>query len=72
MHVDELENLSCVEHLYLNHNSIRELDPGSFASVQSLQILHFGDNSLKNLVHLAGSLISLESLDLTSNHLSPN
>lgn len=71
MQVDGLENLKCLEHLYLNHNRIKELDPGSFASLQTLRILHLGDNSLKNLVHLSG-LISLESLDLTSNGLTPN
>lgn len=66
-----MENLKHLEHLYLNHNSIKELDPGSFASMQNLRVLHLGDNSLKTLVHIGG-LISLESLDLTSNLLTPN
>ncbi|XP_024365341.1 uncharacterized protein [Physcomitrium patens] len=69
--VDGLENLRHLEYLYLNHNSIKELDPGSFANLQNLRILHLGDNSLKTLVHLGG-LNALESLDLTSNLLTPN
>lgn len=71
MQVDGLENLIYLEHLYLNHNSIRELDPGSFASLQNLRVLHMGDNSLKSLMHLDG-LITLESLDVTSNGLICN
>lgn len=71
MQVDGLENLRHLEYLYLNHNSIKELDPGSFANLQNLRILHLGDNSLKTLVHLGG-LNALESLDLTSNLLTPN
>jgi len=71
MQVDGMENLKHLEHLYLNHNCIKDLDPGSFASLPNLRVLHLGDNSLKTLVHIGG-LISLESLDLTSNLLTPN
>lgn len=71
MKVDGLENLKQLEHLYLNRNSIKELDPGSFACMANLRVLHLGDNSLKTLLNIGG-LESLESLDLTSNLLTPN
>ncbi|KAH9572717.1 hypothetical protein CY35_02G167000 [Sphagnum magellanicum] len=69
--VDGLEGLRNLEQLYLNHNSIKELEPSSFSGLQKLQILHMGDNALKTLVHL-GSLLALVSLDMTSNLLTPS
>jgi protein phosphatase 1 regulatory subunit 7 len=69
--VDGLEGLMNLEQLYLNHNSIKELEPSSFSGLQKLQILHMGDNALKTLVHL-GSLLALVSLDMTSNLLTPS
>lgn len=69
--VDGLEGLANLEQLYLNHNSIKELEPLSLSGLQNLRILHMGDNALKTLVHMGG-LASLESLDLTSNLLTPN
>ena len=69
--VDGLDGLKNLENLYLNHNSIKELESGSFAGLQHLRVLHLGDNALKTLIQL-GSLAALESLDLTGNLLTPN
>jgi hypothetical protein len=69
--VDGLDGLKNLENLYLNHNSIKELESGAFAELQHLRVLHLGDNALKTLIQL-GSLAALESLDLTGNLLTPN
>ncbi|EFJ05452.1 hypothetical protein SELMODRAFT_431559 [Selaginella moellendorffii] len=69
--LDGLDGLLFLEKLFLDHNSIKEIEPSSFAGLYNLKVLHMSDNVLRALSHME-HLTSLETLDLASNYLTSN
>ncbi|EFJ09698.1 flagellar associated protein 234 [Selaginella moellendorffii] len=69
--LDGLDGLLFLEKLFLDHNSIKEIEPSSFAGLYNLKVLHLSDNVLRALSHME-HLTSLETLDLASNYLTSN
>lgn len=67
--VDGLQTLHSLRELILDHNILKFLDPGCFASVPRLRRLHLGHNGLRSLAHLS-SLTRLQFLHFGSNRIT--
>lgn len=61
--------LSCFRYLYFEYNEIREVDPGTFDSMPSLQLLFLNANLLHSLPLGVFSKVNLARLNLRNNHL---
>lgn len=67
--VDGLQTLHSLRELILDHNILKGLDPGCFASVPRLRRLHLGHNGLRSLAHLS-SLTRLQFLHFGANRIT--
>jgi len=67
--VDGLQTLHSLRELILDHNILKCLDPGCFASVPRLRRLHLGHNGLRSLAHLS-SLTRLQFLHFGANRIT--
>ena len=67
--IEGLEDLSCLEELYLDHNRIKYIAPRSFTGLQNIRKLCLKENGLKCLSHFS-PLIRLESLQLENNRIT--
>ncbi|KAL3155218.1 Leucine-rich repeat-containing protein 9 [Trebouxia sp. C0010 RCD-2024] len=67
--VDGLQTLHSLRELILDHNILKFLDPGCFASVPRLRRLHLSHNGLRSLAHLS-SLTRLQFLHFGSNRIT--
>lgn len=56
-------------YLYFEYNEIREVDPGTFDSMPSLQLLFLNANLLRSLPLGVFSRVNLARLNLRNNHL---
>lgn len=56
-------------YLYFEYNEIREIDPGTFDSMPSLQLLFLNANLLRSLPLGVFSGVNLSRLNLRNNHL---
>lgn len=56
-------------YLYFEYNEIREVDPGTFDSMPSLQLLFLNANLLRSLPLGVFSGVNLARLNLRNNHL---
>lgn len=71
MHVStETATLSfaLLRYLYFEYNEIREVDPGAFDSMPSLQLLFLNANLLRSLPLGVFSGVNLARLNLRNNH----
>lgn len=55
-------------YLYFEYNEIREVDPGTFDSMPSLQLLFLNANLLRSLPLGVFSEVNLARLNLRNNH----
>lgn len=55
-------------YLYFEYNEIREVDPGTFDSMPSLQLLFLNTNLLRSLPQGVFSRVNLARLNLRNNH----
>lgn len=60
---------SFFRYLYFEYNEIREVDPGTFDSMPSLQLLFLNANLLRSLPLGVFSKVNLARLNLRNNHL---
>ncbi len=67
--VDGLQTLHSLRELILDHNILKYLDAGCFASVPRLRRLHLGHNGLRSLAHLS-NLTRLQFLHIGSNRIT--
>ncbi|DBA66636.1 TPA: Leucine-rich repeat-containing protein 9 [Trebouxia sp. C0005] len=67
--VDGLQTLHSLRELILDHNILKSLDPGCFASVPRLRRLHLGHNGLRSLAHLS-NLTRLQFLHFGANRIT--
>lgn len=56
-------------YLYFEYNEIHEVDPGTFDSMPSLQLLFLNANLLRSLPLGVFSRVNLARLNLRNNHL---
>ena len=67
--MDGLQTLHSLRELILDHNILKNLDPGCFASVPRLRRLHLGHNGLRSLAHLS-NLTRLQYLHFGANRIT--
>eukprot|EP00922_Rhytidocystis_sp_ex-Travisia-forbesii_P069003 GHVS01102911.1.p1 GENE.GHVS01102911.1~~GHVS01102911.1.p1 ORF type:complete len:380 (+),score=66.71 GHVS01102911.1:1142-2281(+) len=67
--IEGLWKMEQLRDLNLDHNKIKQCDPGCFYGLKSLRELHLADNAIKSLSHF-GPLPRLRTLSLSNNRVS--